>query len=194
MITKRCLTILACIAILTLGCAKKGEVSYQGKPLSAWIEMLNDSDPNRKYAAIKAIGEIGQEAKEAIPILVETIRETRNRDKRILVACNDALFGMGREIVPHMIRLLKDDNWEMRRGSAWMLGKLGPDAKDAIPALTEALNDPSEAVRMKAAESLKKIKEEEGELRKPNSAESAFGKESRPRGPRGGAALAQPAP
>ena len=157
--------------MLSLRCSRKEEVAYQGKPLSAWIEMLNDEDPNRKFAAIKAIGEIGPEAREAIPVLVETIRQTRNRDKRMLLACNHVLIGMGKEIVPHMISLLKDDNWEMRRGSAWMLGKLGPDAKDAIPALTEALNDPSEAVRTKAAVSLKKIKQEEGELRKPNSAE-----------------------
>lgn len=173
MITKRCLFLLASIAILSMGCAKKEEVTYQGKPLSAWIKMLNDEDPNRKYAAIQAIGEIGPEAKEAIPILVKTIRETRNRDKRILFACTNALLGMGKEIVPYMISSLKDDDWQMRRGSAWMLGKLGPNAKDAIPALTEALNDPSEAVRLKAAESLKKIKGEEGESRKTDSGESA---------------------
>ncbi len=131
--------------------------------------MLHDEDPNRKYAAIQAIGEIGPQGKEAIPILIETIRETRNRDKRILIACNHALLGMGKEIVPYMIALLKDDDWEMRCGSAWMLGKLGPDAKDAIPALTEALNDSSEAVRINAAEDLKRIKEEKGESRGPNS-------------------------
>jgi hypothetical protein len=41
---------------------------------------------------------------------------------------NDALLGMGKEIVPYMVTLLKDDTWEMRRGAAWILGKVGPDA------------------------------------------------------------------
>lgn len=171
---KQYLALLACMALLTTACSRKEKATYQGKPVSVWIEMLKDKDPSRKYAALQALSEIGPEAKEAIPILIETIRETKNRDKRILVACNHALFGMGKEIVPTMISLLKDDDSEMRRGSAWMLGNLGPDAKDAIPALTVALNDSSEAVRIKAAEALKKIKEEEGDSRRPNSAESTF--------------------
>jgi HEAT repeat protein len=161
------------MVILSIGCSKKEEVTYQGKPLSTWIEMLEDTNPSTKLAAINAVGKIGPEAREAIPILVETIRETRNRDKRMLLACNYALLGMGEEIVPSMISLLKDDNWEMRRGSAWMLGKVGPDAKDAIPALTQALDDPNPAVRTKAAEALKKIKGENAESVNTNSGESA---------------------
>jgi HEAT repeat protein len=80
---------------------------------------------------------------------------------------------MGKEVVPYLIDLLKDDTWEMRRGSAWMLGKLGPEARDAIPALTEALKDENEVVRQKAAEALKKIEGEEAESGTPDSAESA---------------------
>ena len=166
---KRCLALVVCIAILSIGCTKKKEATYEGKPLSEWIGMLKGEDPIGKYAAIHAVGKIGPEAKEAIPILIETIREVRNRDKRILVACNKALLAMGKEIVPHMVALLKDETWEMRRGAAWILGKLGPDARDAVPALSEALNDPNAAVRTKAQEALKKIQGEEGELKEPDS-------------------------
>ena len=164
---------LVCIAILSIGCTKKEEVTYEGKPLSEWIKMLEEPDLKAKSSAIAAISELGPEAKEATPALIETIRQVRNGDKRMLVACNDALLGMGKEAVPYLIDLLKDDTWEMRRGSAWMLGKLGPEAKDAVPALTEALNDPNEVVRLKAAEALKKITGEEAESKNPDSAESA---------------------
>jgi HEAT repeat protein len=169
MIKKRCLAIVVCIAILSIGCTKKKQVTYEGKPLGEWMKMLKGEDPIGKYAAINAVGKIGPEAKEAIPILIETIREVRNRDKRILFACNKALLGMGKEIVPQMISLLKDDTWEMRRGAAWILGKLGPDARDALPALTEALNDTNPAVRLQAQESLNKIQGDEGELKEPDS-------------------------
>jgi len=158
MIKRQCLVLLISVTLLSIGCKKEGEVIHQGKPLRTWIKMLEGPDPMARVAAIKAIGEMGPEAKEAIPVLIETIRETRNRDKKMLLLCNYALLAMGKEIVPYMIDLLKDDTWEMRRGSAWILGKVGPDAKDAIPALTEALNDPHPVVRRKAAESLKKIK------------------------------------
>ncbi len=173
MIQKRCLVLLLCIALLSIGCRKKEEVSYQGKPLGMWIEMLEAPNPVTRHAAIKAVGEIGPEAKEAIPVLIETIRETRNRDKHMLLSCNYALLAMGKEIVPYMIVLLKDDNWEMRRGSAWILGKVGPEAKDAVPALTKALNDPHPVVRRKAAESLQKIQGKEGGPQKPASGETA---------------------
>jgi len=173
MIKKRCLVLLVCMVILSIGCSRKEEVVYQGKPLSEWIKMLEEPSPATKYAAINALGKIGPEAREAIPLLVETIRQTRNHDKRILLACNYALLAMGKEIVPGMISLLKDDDWEMRRGAAWILGKVGPEAKDAVPALTEALNDSNPAVRTKAAEALKKVKGGYKESVDTNSGESA---------------------
>jgi HEAT repeat protein len=173
MIKKRCLALLVCIAVLSIGCSKKEEVTYQGKPLSAWIEMLEDTNPSTRFSAINAVGKMGPEAREAIPALIETIRQTRNHDKRILLACNYALLAMGKEIVPSMISLLKDDDLEMRRGAAWILGKVGPEAKDAVPALTEALNDSNPAVRTKAAEALKKIKGGNAESVNTNPGESA---------------------
>lgn len=173
MIKKRCLVLLVSMAILSIGCTKKEEVTYQGKPLSEWLKMLEEPNPAAKYAAVNAVGKIGPEAREAIPLLVETIRQTRNHDRRLLVACNYALLAMGKEIVPAMISLLKDNEWEMRRGAAWILGKVGPEAKDAVPALTEALKDPNPAVQTRAKEALQKIQGENAGSVNPNPGESA---------------------
>ncbi len=173
MMKKGCLTLLVCAVILSIGCTKKEKVTYQGKPLSEWMKMLKDDDLIKKYSAVNAVGKIGPEAREAIPLLVETIRQTRNHDKRLLLACNYALLAMGKEIVPGMISLLKDDDWEMRRGAAWILGKVGPEAKDAVPALTEALHDSNPEVRTRAAEALKKVKGGNAESVNTNSGESA---------------------
>ena len=172
MIEKQYLVLLVCIAILFAGCSRKEEVVYQGKPLSEWLEMLEGTNLSAKLSAINAVGKIRPEAKEAIPALIETIRQTRNHDKKILLGCNYALLAMGKEIVPYMISLLRDDEWEMRRGAAWILGKVGPDAKDAVPALAEALKDPNPAVQKKAAEALQKINGKNAESVNPNSGES----------------------
>jgi len=163
MINKTTPILLFCLLaiLLSCGCSKKEEaVIYQGKPVSEWVKILNDTNPGTKLEAVTAIREIGPGAREAVPDLIEIIRTSRNHDKKLLVAASNALLAMGKEIVPDMISLLKDDNWEMRRGSAWTLGKLGPDARDAVPALTEALNDPNVNVRTKASWALKKIKGE----------------------------------
>ncbi|MCI0539843.1 MAG: HEAT repeat domain-containing protein, partial [Verrucomicrobiales bacterium] len=43
--------------------------------------------------------------------------------------------------VPNLIPLLKDTDPLVRRLAAYALGQIGPKAKEAIPALKEALND-----------------------------------------------------
>jgi len=182
MIRNRTLLLALCLLALSLACKKQSEVTYEGKPLRAWLAMLESQDPAERYAAVRAVREIGPEASPAIPILIETIRETRNRDKKLLLACNGALLAMGREIVPHMIVLLRDDSWEMRSGSAWILGKLGPEARDAVPALTRALQDPHPAVRSRAAVSLKQIRGEPVEARRPSPGPTTSGGESTDRG------------
>ena len=49
----------------------------------------------------------------------------------------------------------------MVRGDAVeALGRIGPDAKMAVPALNELLKDANESVRKAAAEALEKIKDE----------------------------------
>ncbi len=181
MFEKRCIAVLVCVGLLAIGCSKKEEITYQGKPMRAWIEMLEDQNPAVRYSAIRAVGEMGPEAREAIPLLVETIRQVRNHDKKMLVACNSALLGMGKELVPYMISLLKDDEWEMRRGAAWLLGKVGPDAADAVPALNVALHDTNPAVRMKAADALRKITGQQPHSPKPVSSQSLPGKGQAPK-------------
>ena len=44
-----------------------------------------------------------------------------------------------------------------RRAAAAALGRIGPAAREAIPALKAALNDDEQEVRRQAAESLKAI-------------------------------------
>ncbi|HEX9284178.1 MAG TPA: HEAT repeat domain-containing protein [Nitrospirales bacterium] len=92
---------------------------------------------------------------------------------------------MRREIVPVLLDALKDrspqpggvfparrygnnlptpqqvyDRGEIGIGAATFLGELGPDGRDAIPALTEALKDPDARFRNAVAEALKRIQGE----------------------------------
>jgi HEAT repeat protein len=46
---------------------------------------------------------------------------------------------------------------EIRRESAWALGRIGPGAKKAIPALSGALKDSDKLVRRRAADALRAI-------------------------------------
>ena len=56
-----------------------------------------------------------------------------------------------------MIAALKDKDEGVRGGAAIALGKIGPAAKDAVPALITAIKDKHQNVRWRAAEALGKI-------------------------------------
>ena len=58
-----------------------------------------------------------------------------------------------------LIDALKDKDAIVRGEIAESLGEIGPDAKDAAPALTALLKDKNKDVRKNAAEALKKIQE-----------------------------------
>jgi HEAT repeat protein len=70
-----------------------------------------------------------------------------------------ALAGIGPPVVPELIAVFRGRRagTNQRRGAAVALGLIGPDAKDAIPALVRALRDKSPLVRSEAAVALGKI-------------------------------------
>ncbi len=56
-----------------------------------------------------------------------------------------------------MIETFKDDDQGVRESAAIALGNIGPDAKAAVPILTEVLKDEDKYVREGAAWALEKI-------------------------------------
>jgi HEAT repeat protein len=69
-----------------------------------------------------------------------------------------ALAEIGKPAVSGLIEVFKGrNNTRQRRAAAVALGLIGPDARDAIPALTEALTNEAPLVRSDAALALAKI-------------------------------------
>ena len=82
----------------------------------------------------------------------------------------DALWKLtsvaGKRSVPYLVTALDDEGWYVARSAVLLLGRLGPQARGAIPALTTALRHESESVRHAAADALKKIQGERPESSK----------------------------
>ncbi|HKS39398.1 MAG TPA: HEAT repeat domain-containing protein, partial [Blastocatellia bacterium] len=57
-----------------------------------------------------------------------------------------------------LIKALKDQSEHVRIRAAFALGQMGPKAKQAIPALTERLNDETRLVREYAAFAIERLK------------------------------------
>jgi hypothetical protein len=157
-----------------------------GRPLSTWIEALEDADPDRRHEAIDALGELGPEAAPAIPALAEVAHNatigTRSwaiseglgrigrpavpvlcellddRSVRTVVICTLGQMGpQAEEAVPRLIPCLKDELWLTRVMTAATLGKIGPPARAAVPALKACLHNQDSAFRQEAALALRKI-------------------------------------
>jgi hypothetical protein len=89
--------------------------------------------------------------------------------------------------IASLIERLTNADLNVRSEAATAVGKIGPDARDAVPALTALLQDPNEEVRKVAATALEKINpvkvadqsiapETHGDtLHKPAPADQAFG-------------------
>ena len=69
----------------------------------------------------------------------------------------DVLVDVGAPAVPGLIDSLSDDEPRVRAWAAYVLGRIGEDASDAVSALTSALSDPDETVQEYAQEALEAI-------------------------------------
>lgn len=147
-------------------------------------------DPQRRAAALVALRKFGAVAKDAIPALVQVIKEDeRSADvaayaltnlgvaamPALLQAMRDpenqraaAVLGdagransdVSRVAVPELRKLLTDGDAVVRRRAAEALGRIGPSARAALPTLREAGQDADAGVRRTAAQALKTIKGE----------------------------------
>src|SRR5262249_29792694 len=102
----------------------RGEVFYRGRPASYWRQALRSQDPAVSAEAVRQLHDGGQ---SAVPVLVALLK-------------GNAASGWGAA--------------EARWKAADLLGQLGPEARDAVGPLVEALGDEDLHVRAVAAASL----------------------------------------
>ena len=159
---------------------------YAGRHLSDWIGLLESDYPHVRLSAARALGEIGSEAKAAVPGLIRLLEE---RDEFIRSAAASSLGNIGPEAasaIPAMVKALKASDYfhqgiitpaiagvgpasipalidllKTTPGLRWevinVLSQKGPEAKAAVPCLTELLSDKEAKVREEAAFALCKL-------------------------------------
>jgi len=105
----------------------KGEKTFRNRPTTYWRRGLIDSDPAVQSRTLQSLEKGGP---EAVPVLIELL-QTEGRDDW--------------------------EGGEVRRIAAEILGRFGPEARAAIPALVATLNDPDPHLRSVAALALGEI-------------------------------------
>jgi HEAT repeat protein len=127
------------------------------------ISLLKDPDRDVRVRVIAALGTLGGQAHRVLPVLRAALKETavNDDDESVRTDAAHALLQVGPEPdseVAGLIDSLHNELEVLRFHAAIALGKLGGDARPAIPVLIHtALWDEDPAVRVEAAVALWKI-------------------------------------
>ena len=115
-------------------------------------------DRNSRELIAYALGGIGPPASNAVPFLLHTI--TNRGDSGVPYYSFRALgeiHSYPDQVVPVIIKCMKDSDVNIRRKSIRNLMDFGAEARAAVPALVESLSDEDEYARKYAADALKAI-------------------------------------
>ncbi len=124
------------------------------------IRELQSADETVRLKAAKDLGKLGSAAVEAIPALQKALQDPDD-DVRRVAANSIRLIQAGAgpsEALQKLIQQLNSPDELARLKAAKDLAKLGPAAKDALPALQKLLQDPDEDVRRVAANAIDRIR------------------------------------
>jgi len=117
-----------------VGIAPEGSQSFK-KGVDTLTEAVSSADGEARGRAVKVLGKIGPPAGNAVSALVPLLE-----DKGMPFDAAEALGKIGAPAVPALLKNL--ENPLKRKYAVITLGKVGPTAKDAIPALARIMKDP----------------------------------------------------
>ncbi len=120
------------------------------------VEMMAQPGTEGRAQAFKELAKLGPAAAKAAPQLTKLLKHENleiRRDAAIV------LWKVEKNVtaIPVLASLLKEDNTALVMSAAYALGQIGPDAREALPALKTALNHADMNVQTAAKSAIKKI-------------------------------------
>lgn len=128
--------------------------SRAGEAVPALANALADANRDIRYAAAEALSQIGPKAVAAAPALVSAMPDKDNEVRNLI---RHALFQIGPRAVPALVPALAHEKVEVRRWVVEILGQYEAGAKEAVPALVNALMNPDSQIQVYASAALVKI-------------------------------------
>jgi HEAT repeat protein len=117
-----------------------------------WVEGLRSDREPVRTAAARAINDVHPGPKVMVPLMEKAFE---NAAPEVVEHALDALAGLGAAAVPNLIEAMKHE--KARSTVAYILGRIGPQAEPAVPALAGLLGDADPETRREAAIALAKI-------------------------------------
>jgi HEAT repeat protein len=127
--------------------------SYLGVATGDWVAALKRSDALERRLAAHALAEIGPAAREAVPALIEALRDPESFVRVWAAAALARVQPENPDAIPALVAGTCDGISFVRSLAAWHLGRLGPGhpgIESVVPELRELLNDDDPSVRAEA--------------------------------------------
>ena len=137
-----------------------GQPSYLGVATGDWVAALKSSDLLERRLAAHALAEIGPAAREAVPALIEALRDAQSFVRVWAAAALTRFQPENPDAIPALVAGTQDGISFVRSLAAWHLGRLGPGhpgTESAVPELRELLNDNDPSVRAEALVALENL-------------------------------------
>ncbi len=132
---------LRSISAWAIARANRDNAPTFNRAVALLLTALKDQDKDVRLAAVEALEDLRPDHTLVLPALIEAFAE---KDPVILSNVADALVQIGKPAVQPLRNSLKSP--EQRRAAVHVLGRIGPEAKDAIPDLLEALRGEEDKV------------------------------------------------
>jgi HEAT repeat protein len=146
-------------AAITLGEIGPDAVAAVGALLAS---VRDEEHPVVIPSAIQALGQIGPVARPALPVLAPMVIDPEHRNHIMAIRAFWRIGPRGQAetsiVVPRLIARLSTSKHPRER--AWVaeiLSEIGPAAREAIPALSAAAQDPEQQVRYAASNALRAL-------------------------------------
>jgi HEAT repeat protein len=111
--------------ILLNGCGRKeSPIQSHGKPVSHWVEALQDANPKARKKAVIALGHVGTADPDVVPALIEAVKD---RDAAVRCEAILALFNIGpaaEDAIPVLAAAKKDQDSRVRSYAAKAMAKI----------------------------------------------------------------------
>lgn len=136
-----------------------GEMRETARPAMAALVALARKDGGAgKTGALTAIGKIGGESPEAIPLLLQELKHPKEARRYRAARTIGRLGAAGAPAIPGLIEALEDPSSTVRITAIKALADIGEAAKSAVPALVAVVNKDADAeVRKEASLALSKL-------------------------------------
>ena len=143
--------------------ASKSLTRIGAPAVPALITGLPEADRRVRLITVRILNQMGAEAEESVPVLIELLRQENflvheyTSFTNFRESVSETLANIGSAAVPQLIGVLSDTNKSVHYYAASALGRIGPEARDAVFLLIGMLDDERENIREIAVTALGRI-------------------------------------